>query len=561
MYKALVGMLGMTLVGGCAADGTETMLGFNGEAHMVVTRVGVALPSGRLKVDAFTPDLYQATFTNGDATIEVTSRFEKRHLAVCDVAFDRDRHLTLTIDYLTGEISYAGNLILTKDDIFNLARLDMAIGEDDDTLRVGVDDPRRALTSFIAYVGMGYPGASLDGLRRQFDTLKLFDADSQSFRVLMPDLAEAQPARGEPRIELPTMPADAVVPGLYYPDPPSGLIAYPPYTGPFIGTGGTGIKCVTEGHYYAIGFDWRKRVFGTRHKVNMYAPVMPRAYTLAQSDARYGWLCNGLVGPNCAWGTGYGWTLDALRHDTCQRVTHASATISIKCGDELADCADDATLGSQSCNGTTTYTTTGRVAFASWTPHYPGQPDTCGNGVCNSGETTTTCPADCHGAMSTLTSCGNGECGGTEDSNNCPGDCGPPNCGDLTCSTGETSSNCPDDCGDAICGNSVCVSSVETAAECPQDCGFIGFFRTGTSYPLSASTSNYFQSTTSTASVDATPTPAPVTFSLMSGSCPNGAYANGNRWDCHGTPAGQQVTVRMTRSGGYTQTVTFVRSY
>ena len=41
----------------------------------------------------------------------------------------------------------------------------------------------------------------------------------------------------------------------------------------------------------------------------------------------------------------------------------------------------------------------------------------CGNGVCNCGETGTTCPADCSGT------CGNGVCAGEETVDSCPADC------------------------------------------------------------------------------------------------------------------------------------------
>ena len=98
----------------------------------------------------------------------------------------------------------------------------------------------------------------------------------------------------------------------------------------------------------------------------------------------------------------------------------------------------------------------------------------CGDGTCETGETKTSCPADCMG-------CGNGIVEGTEQcdagaantSTPCatPAYANPPNtcstctpsctidtvvgpyCGDGTCETGETKTSCPADC--AGCGNGV----------------------------------------------------------------------------------------------------------
>lgn len=71
----------------------------------------------------------------------------------------------------------------------------------------------------------------------------------------------------------------------------------------------------------------------------------------------------------------------------------------------------------------------------------PGVPASCGNGVCESGETNATCAADCE-----LTAkCGNNACEPGETPTGCPGDCTwtSAGCGDGTCSAGE---NCPADC-------------------------------------------------------------------------------------------------------------------
>lgn len=69
----------------------------------------------------------------------------------------------------------------------------------------------------------------------------------------------------------------------------------------------------------------------------------------------------------------------------------------------------------------------------------------CGNGKCESGETTESCASDCPAPPPI---CGNGKCEGSETSASCPGDCAPPApiCGDGKCDATETADACPADC-------------------------------------------------------------------------------------------------------------------
>ncbi|MDX9724649.1 MAG: hypothetical protein RBU37_28125, partial [Myxococcota bacterium] len=91
---------------------------------------------------------------------------------------------------------------------------------------------------------------------------------------------------------------------------------------------------------------------------------------------------------------------------------------------------------------------------------------TCGNSVCDAGETGTYCPADCGEEAA----CGDAVCVGDEDAANCPADCAIETCGNSVCDEGETSSNCPADCGEeAICGDSLCEGD-EDVDNCPADC-------------------------------------------------------------------------------------------
>lgn len=92
---------------------------------------------------------------------------------------------------------------------------------------------------------------------------------------------------------------------------------------------------------------------------------------------------------------------------------------------------------------------------------------TCGNSICDATETFTLCPTDC-----LLATCGDSVCNGGETNLTCPYDCTttPPVCGDGICNGGETLSSCPIDCH---CGNGVCESALgETNSNCPTDCSF-----------------------------------------------------------------------------------------
>ena len=92
---------------------------------------------------------------------------------------------------------------------------------------------------------------------------------------------------------------------------------------------------------------------------------------------------------------------------------------------------------------------------------------TCGNGVCEAGESTASCPGDCPSSAV----CGNGVCEAGESNATCPGDCPTPAvCGNGVCEAGESNATCPADCPtSAVCGNTVCEAG-ETNATCPQDC-------------------------------------------------------------------------------------------
>lgn len=103
----------------------------------------------------------------------------------------------------------------------------------------------------------------------------------------------------------------------------------------------------------------------------------------------------------------------------------------------------------------------------------------CGNGVCNAGECTSGCSADCD----ISDCCGIEGCnaGIGETTTTCVGDCSlippppppPVSCGNGTCDSGENASNCALDCGaGAVCGNGTCEAG-ECTSGCVSDCNVI----------------------------------------------------------------------------------------
>jgi|GEM_PF-1480187 len=101
-----------------------------------------------------------------------------------------------------------------------------------------------------------------------------------------------------------------------------------------------------------------------------------------------------------------------------------------------------------------------------WAEYRSIQQDICGNRICDSTETCTSCQTDC-GACSL---CGDSRCDSDENCTLCPSDCGQCSlCGNGKCDSGECST-CPGDCSFAQCCPDGQCNHGETPATCPADC-------------------------------------------------------------------------------------------
>lgn len=163
----------------------------------------------------------------------------------------------------------------------------------------------------------------------------------------------------------------------------------------------------------------------------------------------------GVAGAQSCLGDGTGYT-------SCQCPT---MTACVPGATRSCACPTGGAMGSQTCDGAGSgYGACGPCNVAA----------RCGDGMCNSTETCSSCPADC---MPCAMRCGDGTCNGTETCSSCPADCRPcsttPRCGDGVCTApGETCSSCSDDCGACPprCGDGTC-NGTETCSSCSTDCG------------------------------------------------------------------------------------------
>jgi len=170
----------------------------------------------------------------------------------------------------------------------------------------------------------------------------------------------------------------------------------------------------------------------------------------------------------------------------------------------------------------------------------PSTTNTCGDHVCGSGETASSCPGDCGGGVGVCPStmynnytssvtCSYSNCtnGCTYDASGCPAGCiagSTSTCGNYVCDSGETPSSCPTDCGgSASCtpnsfnGNTSVLWACSSSA-CNSGCEFTS---TGCATGCKASTtcpSNGYNSGTGSYSCNYTTCPNGCTYGT--GGCP-----------------------------------------
>lgn len=173
--------------------------------------------------------------------------------------------------------------------------------------------------------------------------------------------------------------------------------------------------------------------------------------------------------------------------------------VAVNCNDGVACTVDTCLESDGTCLHTPdeSYCDDGRTC-TSWTCDAIGGcqsetlPDCCGNGLCESGEDSITCPDDC--ASDAVPVCGNGVCEAGEDctSQSCPQDCrgkqrgrgasrfccggtvgggggdGPVDCSDPRCSAdGWICGDSPQTwCGDGVCDR----QAGEDGCTCGEDC-------------------------------------------------------------------------------------------
>jgi len=186
------------------------------------------------------------------------------------------------------------------------------------------------------------------------------------------------------------------------------------------------------------------RTLGEWNALYAHAPALSLSIACCRNDGN----CDASLGETC----------DSCPHD-CDYCGGGGSSI---CGDGIcsgsetaANCPYDCTTGCCSGPGAcNTYTIGVRctkypdVESCSWNPSakrcYPFA--YCGDGICNNGETSSSCSQDCY--------VGNHQCtaGSGKNCNNDPTDCGACYCGNGTCDSGETCSSCPSECGACASG-------------------------------------------------------------------------------------------------------------
>jgi hypothetical protein len=261
--QLLVGLALLGSLGACAESGREQIFVTQVAPHFIVTRQGLSIPSGRIVIDTDSADELAGVYDNGAATIEFTARVQrdKGLLGTAELVFPGDRRVRLDVDFASGQVKLAGNdMLLTTEDLFDMARLQLALHGAN--ARVGdprfqMGQPRHMVDGLLNIAGMVPAGGHLGNLEREFSSLALYQGPGRALRT---PVVEDHPPAGE--VATPVAPSPSADPFYWVPPedgscstppPPSVYLKVPNYTGAKIGTGGTGVKCVSEGYYYAVG--------------------------------------------------------------------------------------------------------------------------------------------------------------------------------------------------------------------------------------------------------------------------------------------------------------------
>jgi len=191
--------------------------------------------------------------------------------------------------------------------------------------------------------------------------------------------------------------------------------------------------------------------------------------------------CSNVINPNCCTQNSNCNDGNVCTTDTCNIATGVCSNTALAgCCRLDSDCNDSKSCTADVCSLLTNTCSNTAVS------------NCCGNGVCEIGESCSTCAQDCISGVSTPLLCGNGICeaGNGENCLNCPRDCNgvqsgtprsrfccgngggenPVSCSNSKCtSTGFQCVTTPVLGEEYCCGDGMCTGA-ETCGNCPNDC-------------------------------------------------------------------------------------------